>query len=177
MTRRRRLTAMRFVVAIALLVAAPASAEVLKVGDRIAELDVGTDAGGKPVKLKALKARWLVVSVGASWCKPCKKELPTWDKMAGIMGNKATFVAVNVDNDSATGKKFNQQLKLKNMTLVYLPADKSAVAERYGSDTMPTTFVFDQNGVLKYRKDGFEERDADGEYKKMRDQLAKLGVK
>lgn len=166
---------LRMLLVMALLaIAAPAGAGVLKVGDKMAELDVATDAKGKSFKLKSLKGKWVVLTVGASWCKPCKKELPTWDKMAGNMKDKAVFVAINVDNDPEDGKKFNKQLKLKNMTLVYLPQEKSAASARYGAETMPTTFVFDPNGVVKYRKDGFAERDADGEYKKLRGELDKL---
>jgi thiol-disulfide isomerase/thioredoxin len=68
---------------VAVLAAGSARADVLKVGDRLAELDVAIDAAGKPVKLKSWKGKWLVVTVGADWCKPCAKELPTWDKLAG----------------------------------------------------------------------------------------------
>jgi thiol-disulfide isomerase/thioredoxin len=162
------------VLAVVLLISGVAAAGVLNVGDRLAELDVGVDGGGKPVKLKSLKGKWVVVSVGASWCKPCKKELPTWDRLAGVMGDKVVFVSINVDNNPQDGQKFNSTLKLKNMKLVYLPADKSAVAERYGSDTMPTTFVFNPDQVLKYRKDGFQERDADGEKSKLQSKLHDL---
>jgi cytochrome oxidase Cu insertion factor (SCO1/SenC/PrrC family) len=51
--------------------AGSARADVLKVGDRLAELDVATDASGKPLKLRSFKGKWLVVTVGADWCKPC----------------------------------------------------------------------------------------------------------
>ena len=60
------------------------------------------------------------------------------------------------------------------MTLVYLPTDKSAVVANYGSDTMPTTFVADPQGVVRYVRGGFEKGDVDGEVKKMREQLDKL---
>ena len=39
-----------------------AHADVLKVGDRLAELDVAVDAGGKPFKLKALRGKWVVLA-------------------------------------------------------------------------------------------------------------------
>jgi thiol-disulfide isomerase/thioredoxin len=177
MTPGRRPSGMRALViatCLAFAGAAPAAADVLRVGDKVAELDVAIDDAGKAFKLRSLKGKWVVLTVGASWCKPCKKELPTWDKMAGLMKDKAVFVAVNLDNDLADGKRFNKQLKLKNMKLVYMSPEKSAVSARYGADTMPTTFVFDPNGVVKHRKDGFAERDPDGEYKKFRAELDRL---
>jgi thiol-disulfide isomerase/thioredoxin len=155
---------------IALLLTAPAYAGTLKVGDRLAELDVAVDAKGKPFKLKAYKGKWLVVTVGASWCKPCAKELPTWDKIAGERAGKVTFVAIDIDDDVADGKKFHDKLKLKNLTRVYMPNDKSSVGGNYGSDTMPTSFVADPQGVVRYVHKGFEQ----GDDKKIREQLDQL---
>ena len=147
--------------------AAPARAGVLTKGDKLAELDTATDAAGKPFRLKPLAGKWVLVTVGAAWCKPCRKELPTWDKLAGILKDKVVFIAIAVDDDPKDGKKFHADLKLKNMKLAYMPADKSAVAARYGADTMPSSFVADPKQVIRIRKDGFDERNADGELKKM----------
>src|SRR5262245_39787690 len=113
-----------FVVAV-LLTAGSARADVLKVGDRLAELDVATDAGGKPIKLKQLKGNWVAVTVGASWCRPCAKELPTWDKIAGELKGKIVFVAIAIDDEVEDGKRFHDKLKLKNMQRVYMPSNKS----------------------------------------------------
>src|SRR5215471_15786860 len=98
--------------------AGAARADVLKVGDRLAELDVAIDASGKPVKLKSFKGKWVVVTVGADWCKPCAKELPTWDKLAGELKGKVAFVAIDIDDDISVGKRFHDKLKLRNMNRV-----------------------------------------------------------
>ncbi len=162
------------VAAIVLLLAAPARADVLKVGDRLAELDVATDGNGKPVKLKAFKGKWVVVTVGADWCKPCAKELPTWDKLAGELKGKVVFVAVDIDDEIEVGKRFHDKLKLRNMVRAYLPSEKSGVAASYGSDHMPSTFVGDLQGVVRLVREGFEAGDQDGEYKKFKEALGKL---
>lgn len=149
-------------------------ADTLKIGDHLAELDIAVDAGGKPFKLKALKGHWVMVTVGASWCGPCAKELPAWDKLAPDWKGKVNFVAVDLDDAVDDGKKFHKKLKLGNMTLVYLPSDKSAVAATYGADHMPTTVLADPQGVVRYIRGGFEKGDVDGEVSKMKDQLGKL---
>jgi thiol-disulfide isomerase/thioredoxin len=153
---------------------AAAHADVLKVGDRLAELDVATDASGKPLKLKQYRGKWVVLTVGADWCKPCAKELPTWDRLAGELKGKVVFVAVDIDDDIAVGKKFHDKLKLRNMVRAYLPSEKSGVAGSYGSDHMPSTFVADGQGVVRLVREGFEAGDAEGEYKKFKDSLDKL---
>ncbi|HET9623631.1 MAG TPA: TlpA disulfide reductase family protein [Kofleriaceae bacterium] len=151
-----------------------ARADVLKVGDRMAELDVAVDAAGKPVRLKSWKGKWVVLTVGADWCKPCAKELPTWDKLAGELKGKVVFLAVDLDEDIATGKKFHDKLKLRNMERVYMPAEKSGVAASYGAGTMPSTFVADGKGVVRFVHAGFEAGDADGEYKAFKAKLEEL---
>src|SRR3954467_5269332 len=113
-------SAIALVIAVLLATAGTARADVLKVGDHLAELDVATDASGKAVKLKAWKGKWVVVTVGADWCKPCAKELPTWDKLAGEpdLKGKVVFVAIDIDDEIDVGKKFHDKLKLKNMQRV-----------------------------------------------------------
>jgi thiol-disulfide isomerase/thioredoxin len=173
MTRSGRLNIMRALLILVLL-GGTAAADVLKEGDHAAELDVAKDAAGKAWKLKNLKDSWVVITIGAEWCKPCAKELPTWDKLAGEFKGKVTFVALDIDNDPADGARFHKKLKLKNMTLVYLPAEKSAVVGSYGEDTMPTTFVIDPKGIVRFVKKTFDDRDAAGEVKKFKEKLTSL---
>jgi thiol-disulfide isomerase/thioredoxin len=179
MTGLLRPTAMRLLIAIvAMLVLGggvrTASAQALKVGDRLAEMDIAVDEAGKPFKLKAFKGKWVLITVGAEWCVPCAKELPAWDKIAGEWKSKITFVAINIDDDIEDGKHFNKRLKLANLITVYAPAVKSAAVAKYGSDNMPTTFIADPQGVVRYVRAGFEKRDVSGEIKKLKAQLAKL---
>ena len=167
------MTMRAFVIAIVLGIAGTASAQVVKVGDRAPDISGAKDASGKAFKLTALKT-WTLVTVGAEWCKPCKKELPTWDKLAADpkVAGKVTFVAVDIDEDVEVGKKFHQKLRIANMKKVYTSGPGGASS--YGSDTMPTTVVVDPKGVVRLVRKGFDEGDSDGEYKKLRDDLEKL---
>ena len=172
-----RPTAMLRTLLIGALVAAAAPAhadDVLKVGDRLKELDTGVDASGKPFKLKSLTGKWVLVTVGAEWCVPCAKELPAWDEVAPNFKGKITFVAVDIDNTIADGKAFHDKLKLKNVTRVYMPQEHSAVASNYGSDHMPTSFIADPKGIIRYVMPGFEKGDVDGEKKKLTALLTKF---
>ena len=173
MTPAGRLRAMRGLLLVAMLsVSAVAHADELKVGDRVAELDTAVDAAGHGYRVKSAKG-WKMLTFGASWCKPCAKELPAWDGIAPSYKGKVAFVAVDLDTDRDTGKAFHKKLKLKNMTLVYLNPE-SAVAAKYGSDHMPTTVLVDPDGVIRYIRGGFEKGDVEGEVKKMKEQIAKL---
>src|SRR5580693_8983663 len=158
--------------AVLVLLAGTAAADELKVGDRLAELDGSVDVSGKAFHVKAVKG-WKMITFGASWCVPCAKELPAWDKLAPDYSGKVSFVAVDLDSDKENGKSFHKKLKLTHMALVYLSPD-SAVAAKYGSDHMPTTVLADPDGVIRYVRGGFEKGDVDGEVKKMREQIEKL---
>jgi peroxiredoxin len=167
-TRMARALAILFVMA----AAAPAHAD-LKVGDRLKEFDIAVDASDKPFKLKAITG-WRFVSANAAWCQPCKKELPVWDKLQAALGGKITFIALSLDNEVKDGKSFHKKLKLRHMKLAYMPEEKSAVAASYGAATMPSSFVIDPDGVVRYVHKGFDPRNVDGEYKKMKERLEKL---
>ena len=172
MSRMYRPMATRALTLAIVLAAGTAHADELKVGDRLAELDTAVDVNGKAFHVRGMKG-WKMLTFGASWCKPCAKELPAWDGIAPGYKGKVLFVAVDLDSDKDTGKSFHNKLKIKNMTRVYLSPD-SAVAAKYGSDHMPTTVLADPEGVIRYIRGGFEKGDVDGEVKQMKEQLAKL---
>src|SRR6478672_6157601 len=101
-----------------------ASAEVKK-GDHFVELDAKT-AAGKKFRLKDLAGKWVLYTFGASWCQPCHKELPAWDKVAPKFAGKVLFVAVNINTKLEEGEEFMTSLKLKHIFPVYLPDEDSA---------------------------------------------------
>ncbi len=174
-----RRTIMRTSLIVAMIVgsislsAGAAHAGVLKEGDRIKELDTAVDASGKSFKLKSLGAKWVLVTIGAQWCIPCAKELPAWDELAGKYKGKIVFIALDADTNASDGKSFHDDLKLKNMVRVYMPPT-AAAASAYGGDTMPSTFIFDPKGIVKYAHKGFEKGDVSGEKQKLDAVLAKL---
>jgi thiol-disulfide isomerase/thioredoxin len=119
------------------------------VGDRAPEPKGAKDTAGKPFKLSSLHGGWVVMTFGGSWCKPCKKELPAWDRLAGKWAGKVTFVAVNLDNDPAKGKKFMDGLKLKNLVRVFAPENSTSAADIYAPPAQPSSYVIDPNGVVR----------------------------
>jgi cytochrome c biogenesis protein CcmG, thiol:disulfide interchange protein DsbE len=131
-------------------VAAPRAAEARPgVGDRAIEFVSVKDDKGRKVRIKAYKDRWIVLTVGASWCKPCKKELPAWDKLAaGYEAKGVLFVALNGDGDTAKGKKFMSALGLKHMLKAYDP--EQSTIKLYDPPNMPTTYVIDPKGVVRH---------------------------
>lgn len=158
MTMRAQLVALALAAGVTMSTGGVASAGVGE-GDHFVELDVAKTAAGKKFRLKDEAGKWVLFTFGASWCKPCAKELPAWNKLAGKYKGKVKFVAVNINNDGADGAKFMAKLKLGNMSIVYLPDDKSAAMDSYDPDHMPSTFVIDPNGIIRLVHYGYEKGD------------------
>lgn len=132
-----------------------AAADV-NVGDRAPELVQAKDGRGKRVKLKGYQGKLVVLTFGASWCKPCKKELAAWDKLARKYKG-VVFLAVNIDKELAKGQGFIKEARLGAMQAAYEP--DGATVESYEPPTMPTTYVIDGRGVVRYRHEGYRAGD------------------
>jgi thiol-disulfide isomerase/thioredoxin len=151
---------LRMAVSIAVAVfAVPAHAEVKK-GDHFVELDA-TTAKGKHFRLKDMAGKWVAYTFGASWCGPCAKELPAWDRIAPKFAGKVLFVAVNIDNNSDDGKAFVESLKLRHVFPVFLPEDGSPAVKAYDPSKMPSAFVIDPKGVVRLVKYGYDKGEED----------------
>ena len=106
---------------------------------------------GKQVKLEDLRGKPVVLSFWASWCSPCRYELPELNTLIYKYPN-IQFVAVNVDKSVGPAKKFLRGITL-DMPIVM---DNSAVIlGEYGVISMPTLFLIDSNGTVQYKKIGY----------------------
>ena len=135
---------------------ATADAKVSK-GDRAADFVAVKSAAGKSVSLKSYKDRVVVLTFGASWCKPCGKELPAYEKLAKTYDTKRViFIAVNIDSKIEKGKAFMKKAGVSKMLGLYDP--KSSTVESYDPPTMPSTFVI-KKGIVKHVHAGFRAGD------------------
>lgn len=126
-------------------------------GSRGTELKKAVNGAGKHVTLESQKAPVLVLTFGASWCPPCKKELPALEKLAKRYARTdVAFVAVNVDSTIAKGKTFMKQAGLKRVLALYDPQNVSV--RSYAPPTMPSVFIMNE-GIVKHVHPGFRSGD------------------
>jgi peroxiredoxin len=159
-------------VALLLVPAASAQAGVAK-GDRAAELVNVKDGQGRKVSLRAYRGKWVVMTFGASWCGPCKLELPAWEKLARAYkaaGKPVAFLAVNIDEDAAAGRAFIARAGLTAMRAAY-DSNRSS-ADAYDPPSMPSTYVIDPNGLVRHLHEGFHKGD-DGKLRALLDSSIK----
>ncbi|MCU1282056.1 MAG: Redoxin domain protein, partial [bacterium] len=91
---------MRLSLSLVLVFAAVATARAeVKAGQPAADFD-GATLAGSSLKLSSLRGKVVLVDFWASWCEPCKKELPLLDKLAPrLRARGIEIVAVNIDDD------------------------------------------------------------------------------
>ena len=107
----------------------------------------------KNIKLEDLRGKPVVLSFWASWCSPCRYELPELNNLVSKYPN-IQFIAVNVDKSSGPAKKFLQGITL-DMPIVM---DNSAlILGEYGVISMPTLFLIDSKGTVQYTKIGYSQ--------------------
>ena len=145
------------------MAAVAACALLLPPQDAIAQLPLGSkppDALGKsqkddPVAVSQFQGKVVVVTFWASWCGPCRRELPALDKLKEVAGDRAEIVAVNVKDSKENYRAITRQLKGTKMIFTRDPYGK--IAEAYDVDAYPNLFVIDQAGRISRVHVGFGE--------------------
>ena len=129
-----------------------------QVGAPLPEIKVDS-LGGKTIDVASYRGRVLLLDVWASWCGPCKQELPMLDAMAKrLKGQGIDVLAVSVDQERANVEKFLKGHGHWALTIAHDPA--GAIAERLQPDKMPTSYVVDRSGIVRYVNAGFVPDDA-----------------
>lgn len=112
---------------------------------------------GATVSLSALKGQVVLVDVWASWCAPCKAAFPAYDALRQEYHARGFEVfAINVDEKKADADRFLVGRR-HSMTVVYDP--KGVAPMRFRLKGMPTTYLLDRRGNIRYTHEGFAEKD------------------
>ena len=106
------------------------------------------DLAGQEVKLSDLRGKVVLLNFWATWCPPCREEVPSMVKLNQIMaGKQYQMLAVSIDEQGkpAVENFFKQQ----GVTLpAYLDPQQQA-AKIYGITGVPETFIIDKQGIIQ----------------------------
>jgi peroxiredoxin len=105
------------------------------------------DGSGKTVKLSDYRGKVVLLNFWATWCGPCKVEIPWFiDFEQTYKDRNFTVVGISMDDDGWTSvRPYVQQRKINYPVLI----GSEEVSTKYGGvDSLPTTFVIDQAGRI-----------------------------
>jgi len=115
------------------------------------------DIDDKQHKLSDYRGKVVIVNFWATWCPPCRFELPSMEKLWQATKNKdVVMLAINIGEDADTIFTFTADYPV---TFPLLLDSDSAVLKKYPVLGLPTTFVIDPQGRLVYRAVGTREWD------------------
>ena len=125
--------------------------------------------GGRSIGVPNFGGKLLVLNFWATWCPPCKLEMPTLQQhYVDFKDQGLVVVGVEAGEPKAEVQAFAAEQQL---TFPILPDEKSAVTDQYRVLALPTTFVIDRQGVIVRQHRGMMDEAQVDEY------LAALGLK
>jgi thiol-disulfide isomerase/thioredoxin len=114
--------------------------------------------GGAPVALESLRGRAVVVNVWATWCEPCRRELPLLGAVQRRFASRGLrVVALSVNARAEEAQALARELALP-VDWWHDAQDRAAAA--FGAATLPVTLVLDRSGVVRWRHAGALHDDA-----------------
>jgi peroxiredoxin len=126
-------------------------------------------AGGKSVRLSEHVGEVVFVNFWATWCGPCRDELPVLERLQRQYG-KAGFVVlgVNMDEDANAARAMARRL---DVTFPLLFDQDKQTAKRYDVASMPASFLVDRDGRLRHKHLGFVPQTAEDYEREIRSLL------
>ena len=146
------------ITAIAALICQTAFAK-LKAGDTFPDLTTFKLEGKLP---DALKGKVVIVDFWASWCGPCKESFPVMNELIKKYADRGlVIIAVNAD-EARTDMEAFLKLNPASFTVVRDAAQK--LVEKVDVGTMPSSFILDREGKVRYLHNGFHGEKTKKEY-------------
>ena len=87
----------------------------------------------------------MILNFWATWCAPCKKEMPSLDKLSLYFNDKILIFPINLEKpNKKKTTKFFKDLEILNLNIFYDPEFK--LAKKFKMRGLPTTILIDKNG-------------------------------
>lgn len=146
----------------------PPLSQAIQPGE-VAPVVVAPQKEGKDFDMAALAGRVVYVDFWASWCAPCSKTLPIFERLHQAYGKKGfTVLGINVDEHRTPALRMLSRIPV-SFPIVFDP--KGQWAGIYDPPGMPSGYLVDRRGVVRYRHVGYNETDLPALIKKIEDLL------
>lgn len=145
----------------------PASSPLLKQSPILAG-DIGSplpefsmkDFQGREISSADLRGKVVLVDFWATWCQPCKKEMPGYQKLLDLYGSRG-FAVIGFKFDTMMDMEGPVQFAKRIGVRYPLAVAPDDLKQKFGGiEGLPTTMLYDRQGILRKKVVGFEYTDA-----------------
>jgi len=136
---------------------APLEVAAVKPGQTAPAIEAPLLDGSGRLSLADQRGKVVYVDFWASWCAPCLNAVPALEKLRSeLASDDFQILAVNVDKKPKKARKF---LAKHSIGYPSVSDPEGAIPARYGLETMPTSYLIDRQGVVRYVHKGFHDGD------------------
>ena len=108
---------------------------------------------GTNLKLSEYRGQVVLVNFWASWCGPCRQEMPKLEELHQRYESLGvTILGVNVEEDSTLARRIVAD---RELTFPILADDRNIASELFDVDAMPSTVLIDKDGMVRFRHRGY----------------------
>ena len=124
----------------------PSSAQGVEVGNQAPDFQLQS-LDGQTVSLGDLQGKPVLINFWATWCSPCRGEMPYIQEIYEEWSDRGLVVlAINIGESSSKAEEFMQSY---NLSFTVLLDTKQDVAQKYNIQYIPTTFFIDKDGIIQ----------------------------
>jgi thiol-disulfide isomerase/thioredoxin len=130
-----------------------------EIGSHLPEFSV-KDLQGREISSADLRGNVVVVDFWATWCQPCKREMPGYQKLLNRYGSRG-FVVIGFKFDTMMDTEEPSQFAKRIGVRYPLAVASDDLKQKFGGiEGLPTTLLYDRHGILRKKVIGFEYTDA-----------------
>ena len=143
----------KFLLTVAVIMSTVSMASASSLSGAAPDFTLKSRNGGN-LRLAELRGEVVLVNFWASWCGPCREEMPKLEELHNTFKDLGfTMIGINLDQTPALSKKL-----LKDITVTFpiLFDPENNISEAYGVESMPSTFLVDKNGNWRFLHKGYK---------------------